>query len=57
MSNDIFFAWGDGGQFLFVIPHLNMVVVTTAGNYGENDIMGIALLRDFILQSVKFQYP
>ncbi len=26
----IFHAWGYGGQFIFVIPHLDMVVVTTS---------------------------
>lgn len=32
--NDISFAWGAGGQFTFVIPHENMVVTTTASNFG-----------------------
>lgn len=27
---DVKFAWGHGGQFVFVIPRLNMVVVTTS---------------------------
>lgn len=31
--NDIFYASGYGGQFVFVIPHLNMVVVSTAANF------------------------
>jgi len=55
-TNDVFFAWGDGGQFLFVIPHQEMVVVTTAGNYGNNDIMSIAMLRDYIFNSISYQY-
>lgn len=29
-GEEIFFAWGYGGQFIFVIPRLNAVVVTTA---------------------------
>jgi CubicO group peptidase (beta-lactamase class C family) len=28
-------ASGNGGQFLVVIPELEMVVVATAGNYGQ----------------------
>ena len=42
-ENDIFFSWGDGGQYIFVIPHLNMVVVTTAGNYTNSDAMAVAM--------------
>jgi len=31
--NDVYFALGWGGQHIFVVPHLNMVVVATAGNF------------------------
>lgn len=31
--NDLFFAWGFGGNFIFVVPHLDLVVVTTAENF------------------------
>ena len=34
--NDVYFAWGYGGQFIFVIPHLDMVVVSTGDNYGAD---------------------
>ena len=51
-TNDIFFAWGYGGQFIFVVPHLNMVVVTTAGNFTDAQ-PGFSLLRDHILPAVK----
>lgn len=54
--NDVFFSWGDGGQFIFVIPHLDMVVVSTAGNYSNNDTMTIGMLRDFIFPSVINRY-
>ncbi len=32
-TNDVFFANGWGGQFIIVVPHLNMVVVSTGGNF------------------------
>lgn len=54
--NDAFFSWGDGGQFIFVIPHLEMVVVSTAANYGQNETMTIGMLRDYIFESVYDKY-
>jgi CubicO group peptidase (beta-lactamase class C family) len=33
--NDIWYAVGAGGQYIFVIPLTNMVVVMTATNYGD----------------------
>lgn len=51
-ENDIFFSWGDGGQFMFVIPHLDMVIVTTAGNYPNGDIKALEMLREIILAVV-----
>ena len=51
-SNDLFFSWGDGGQFIFVIPHLDVVVVSTAGNYANNDIQTFIMLRDFVIAAV-----
>lgn len=51
-ENDVFFAWGDGGQFIFIIPHLDMMVVSTAGNYANNDILTMNMLRDFIIEAV-----
>ena len=30
---EVHFAWGHGGQFIFVVPELEMVVVTTAYNF------------------------
>ncbi len=56
-KNDVFFSWGDGGQFLFIIPHLNMVVVTTAGNYNNNETVSFDMLKDFIFASVIDGFP
>ncbi len=52
VKNDIFFAWGDGGQHIFIIPHLEMVVVTTAGNFSDNETKAIEMMRDYIFASV-----
>jgi CubicO group peptidase (beta-lactamase class C family) len=55
--NDVFFSWGEGGQFIFVIPHLSLVVVTTAGNYNNSETKAIEILRDYIFRSVGSRFP
>jgi len=51
--NDVSIAWGYGGQFVFVIPHLNMIVVSTANNKeGDDDQLTIKFLKDYIFKSV-----
>jgi CubicO group peptidase (beta-lactamase class C family) len=35
-ENDIYFSWGNGGQFIFVVPHLDMVTITTAENFAPD---------------------
>ncbi len=49
--NDVYFAWGFGGQHIFVIPHLNMVVVSTGENYTKRRLF-FDLLRDHIFPAV-----
>lgn len=47
-------AKGNGGQSIFICQELNIVVVITAGNYGEvkyNDIPH-RILNDYILQAI-----
>jgi len=48
---DAYFAWGLGGQFIIVIPHLKMVVVSTAENY-ENDTVFFDVLSDHIFPAI-----
>lgn len=53
--NDVLFSWGEGGQFLVVVPHLEMVVVITAGNYDdamENQMFDI--LQNYIFPSFSY---
>ncbi len=32
-GHDVYFAWGHGGQFVTLVPELDLVVVTTAHNF------------------------
>jgi CubicO group peptidase (beta-lactamase class C family) len=49
-KNDVFFAWGYGGQFIIVVPHLELVVVTTAENFDDATII-FEGIREFIFES------
>lgn len=53
--NDIFFSWGAGGQYIFVIPHKDMVVVTTAENFAPdlNEQIAFNMLFDEIIPSIR----
>ena len=39
--NDLYYASGYGGQFVFIIPHLNMVVASTAANFEYYRMTGL----------------
>jgi CubicO group peptidase (beta-lactamase class C family) len=43
---------GFGGQDIFCIPSLNLVVAFTAQNYESNEFLPMSLLQDFILPAV-----
>ena len=45
-----FKAWGYGGQYIFVVPHLNAVIVATGGNYVDSEKLSPAL-SDYIFRS------
>ncbi len=47
-----YFAWGNGGQHIFVLPQLNTVVVLTGGNYGNNS-PGLNIIEGVILPSIQ----
>ncbi|HAA20795.1 MAG TPA: serine hydrolase, partial [Cytophagales bacterium] len=48
-------AWGNGGQYLIIIPEWNMTVTFTAGNYNLFPEMEIPLeiLEEYILPAVQ----
>ncbi len=50
--NDAYFALGFGGQFIFIVPHLDLVVVSTASNFGPDEALFLKLLRDHIFTAV-----
>ncbi len=50
--NDVYTAWGYGGQVIFIIPHLDMVVVSTGNNSGANESIFLDVLRDHIIPAV-----
>jgi len=57
--NDIFYASGYGGQFVFIIPHLNMVIASTAANSEYYRMTGLMpasrMLFGYIIPAVQDQ--
>ena len=47
-------AQGEGGQRLFIIPALQLIIAMTCGNYGAEDqwIPPTRVLREIVLASV-----
>ena len=52
-NGGVFFAWGWGDQFIFVLPAYEMVVVTTAGNYDVEGDPPMDFLRSHILPAIR----
>jgi CubicO group peptidase (beta-lactamase class C family) len=51
---EAFFAWGNGGNYIFVIPPLDLVVVFTGTNYGSpRGNVPSAILADRVLPAVR----
>jgi CubicO group peptidase (beta-lactamase class C family) len=52
LSQDMIFAWGADGQFIFIDPSDELVVVMTAGNYGH-DRLGMQALLEGVLPAIR----
>ena len=51
-TNDVYFAYGDGGQLILVVPHLELVVVSTANLVGGEFVRQFELVRDHVFDAV-----
>ncbi len=50
--NDVFFAYGYEGQLLLVVPHLELVVVSTASLFGDAWTLQFELIRDHVFAAI-----
>lgn len=51
-------AWGNGGQFLIIIPEIEMTITMTGGNYNlfpEMEDRPFSILNEYILPAVQLQ--
>jgi CubicO group peptidase (beta-lactamase class C family) len=53
----IFFAAGRGGQYIFVVPGLDLVAVFTGWNAYHKMLQPMAMLEDYILPAIVGPYP
>jgi len=51
--NDVYFAFGWADQYIWIIPHLNMVVVSTASNSNPGTFKTYDIIWKYILRAVK----
>jgi len=54
---DVVFARGWGGQFIMLVPALDMVVVSTGGDYRGRDDQALVLLTEVIARDVTVPKP
>lgn len=53
-NQSAYFAFGWGGQMIMIIPGLNLVIVTTAGNWYEAEkISPFSIVSDYVIPSVR----
>lgn len=55
-GHPMFYAWGHGGQFVFVVPKLELTVVTTSAPDGPRDFEHLGGIYDKVLEPVVALY-
>lgn len=48
----LFFAWGYGGQFIFVLPELELTVVTTSQSDGPRDFAHLGAIFELLRETI-----
>jgi CubicO group peptidase (beta-lactamase class C family) len=48
----LFFAWGYGGQFIFVLPQLKLTVVTTSQADGPRDFEHLGAIFELLRETI-----
>ena len=46
---NLYYAWGYGGQYIFVVPEMKMVVVFTGSNWKMNDTTYFEIMDEYLI--------
>lgn len=49
-ATDCYYAWGYGGQYIFVVPEMNMVVVFTGSSWKMNDPTYFEIMDNYLIE-------
>jgi CubicO group peptidase (beta-lactamase class C family) len=55
-GHPLYYAWGHGGQFIFIVPELELTVVTTSDPAGPRDFDHLGGIYDKVLEPVVALY-